>query len=598
MKKYIIRFLVIYLAYLLLGVVQKPLFLLFNGGTAVSAADWLAAIWHGLPMDCTMAGYLTLVPALLMIAALWCPGNKWIGKIEHNYFIWSVVIVGVCASLNTVLYGYWQFPLDSTPFFYFSTSPGAARASASMTDFVVSFIVFFCVVAPIGYFFKQVCKRHKIDVPHSQRAATTGVAALMLALLFIPIRGGFTVATMNPGRAYFCDRPLLNHAGVNPTFSVIYSLMHQNNFGEQFRYLPDPEAGRVFQRMHKPSATPADTIIDGRPDIYLIIAESFSAHLLPSLGGDSVAVKLDSLAINGLLFDNFYASSFRTDRALPAILGALPAQPNTSLMKFPAKLHGYTLPMALADNGYGLYYFYGGDINFTNMKAYIYSQQFDGVVCDQDFPPRQRQSKWGVHDGPLFARAWDHLKKTETANPQLLVIQTSSSHEPFEVPHAGRHADKRLNAFAYTDSCIGAFVDSVCTLDRPSLVVIVPDHYGCWPADLEGEQQRHRIPLIFCGTALTERGRRISRYGGQTDIAATVLGQLGIDASPFKFSRDMLGDIPEPFAFYSSPNAFAISDSTGTATVEIATGRVEGDSILAIKAKAYIQTLFDYLDSL
>ena len=69
----------------------------------------------------------------------------------------------------------------------------------------------------------------------------------------------------------------------------------------------------------------------------MIIAESFSAHLMPSLGGEPIAVRLDSIAQSGMLFTNFYASSFRTDRGIPAILSGFPAQPNTSLMKYVEK---------------------------------------------------------------------------------------------------------------------------------------------------------------------------------------------------------------------------------------------------------------------
>ena len=104
--------------------------------------------------------------------------------------------------------------------------------------------------------------------------------------------------------------------------------------------------------------------------------------------------------------------------------------------------------------------------------------------------------------------------------------------------------------------------------------------------------------MVFSGNALTRHGVRIDRFGSQPDLAATLLGQLGIDASDFVFSRDMLSDISSPFAFYSSPNAISLSDSTATATVDIVSGQITGDSVNADKAKAYLQKLYDYLDSL
>ena len=61
--------------------------------------------------------------------------------------------------------------------------------------------------------------------------------------------------------------------------------------------------------------------------------------------------------------------------------------------------------------------------------------------------------------------------------PMLRILQTSSSHEPFEVPYH-RLKDKRLNAFAYTDSVMGAIVREYRKLPRwkNTLIVFVPDH--------------------------------------------------------------------------------------------------------------------------
>lgn len=598
MLRYILKFLAIYLTFVLAGAIQKPVFLIFHGGEGLSAADWFEVIYHGLSMDCTVAGYLAAVPGLLMVAGIWLPRPAWLQHIMRGYNAVAAVLMSLAAVANIGLYGHWGFPLDVTPVFYFTSSPSAAAASAT-TGEIIGAIVGFLIYTDLIFMSLYLIDKHiTVDVSR-QRPVATVVGLLLVGLLFIPIRGGFTVSTMNPGRAYYSQNNRLNHAAVNPLFSLLYSATHQADFGSQFRYLDPEVADETFKAMTAKQTALTDTLFEGRPDIYLIIAESFSSHLLPCQGGEAVAVRLDSLARNGVLFDNFYASSFRTDRALPAILGAIPGQPNTSLMKYISKTEGRpSLPRSLKDAGYALSYYYGGDINFTNMKSYLVNCGFEDIVCDRDFPVKERTGKWGAHDHLLFDKALADIKSGNDAVPQLRVIQTSSSHEPFEVPYTSHHRAPAANAFAYTDSCIGAFADSVSRLPRKSLIVIVPDHYGCYPADIEGETTRHHVPLIFAGNALQHKGIRIHRHGSQTDLAATILGQLGIDATAFKFSRDMLADIPAPFAFYSSPNAIALSDSTATATVDISTGTVDGDSTAAVKAKAYIQTLYNYLDSI
>lgn len=69
----------------------------------------------------------------------------------------------------------------------------------------------------------------------------------------------------------------------------------------------------------------------------------------------------------------------------------------------------------------------------------------------------------GAHDHLVFNRLLEDLKAeaaegtAEEKTPHFRVLQTSSSHEPFEVPFR-RLENDRLNAFAYTDSCAGDFV--------------------------------------------------------------------------------------------------------------------------------------------
>lgn len=133
-----------------------------------------------------------------------------------------------------------------------------------------------------------------------------------------------------------------------------------------------------------------------RPDVLFIIMESFSSWLMTTLGGEpGVAVQLDSLAQEGVLFTNFYANSFRTDRGLVAILSGYPAQPTTSIMKYPRKTQSIpAIAGCLKNAGYRTKYYYGGDADFTNMRSYLMSSGFEDIVADRDFPVSERLSKW------------------------------------------------------------------------------------------------------------------------------------------------------------------------------------------------------------
>ncbi|MDE5940789.1 MAG: sulfatase-like hydrolase/transferase, partial [Muribaculaceae bacterium] len=433
MKRALLKMASVYLIYVAFFVLQKLLFACVYsrliGLTGIS--DIIDIIGHGLSMDCSMAAYLTVIPALLVIAGLWTR-RKWPRIAATGYFMATSACLSVITVLDLVLYGYWDFRLDMTPLFYFTTSPVAAMASAEWWQLPAGVAAMGLIGWGLYKLFAITVMR--IETDRSRRGVTTAVMALLTAALFVPIRGGFTVSTMNLSRAYFSSNQRFNHAAINPAFSLMYSATHQNDFASQYRFMSREEAAETLSALNA-TAMPDTTVCNGgdkpeflknrRPDIWLIILESFSAHLLESLGGENIAVNLDSLGREGIMFSNFYANSFRTDRALPAILSGFPSQPSTSIMKFVDKAgHLPSIAASLNSNGYRSSYYYGGDINFTNMKAYLVSSGFERIICDKDFSLKERASKWGAPDHLVFERALsDAAAGSDDDTPHFNVIQ-------------------------------------------------------------------------------------------------------------------------------------------------------------------------------
>lgn len=599
--KILLKYLAVFFTYVAAMAITKPVFLALYGGGA-SAADYFAVLRHGLGMDMSIAGYLTALPTLGMLVQMHA-GRRPYRIFEYVYYGLTSLIVSTCLVVNIGLYGYWHFPLDMTPVFYFTSSPSLALASAPVWQSVLG------VLAIVAYAAAMLCAFRfgamRIDISGTRRVWPHVLTVLLAGLLFLPIRGGLTVSTMNISHAYFSPREELNHAAVNPAFSLMYSASHQADFGGQYRFMPDEEAADELRALYGQAcdSIAADTLLaERRPDIYLIILESFSSHLFPSLGGEAVAEHLDSLAAEGVMFTDVYASSFRTDRGIPAILSALPGQPSTSLMKFADKASRLpSLASTLKENGYRTQYYYGGDANFTNMKAYLLATGFDGIVSDKDFTLGETASKWGAPDHVLFNRTIDDLRADTASAPLFAVIQTSSSHEPFDVPFRSRHVQPELNAFAYADSCAAAFIHAAMEIrpEREKLFVLIPDHQGAWPKEFKSPEERHRVPLIFYGNALAHKGLRIDATASQTDIAATLLANMGIDAGRFPFSRDILQPDTPKWAFYSTPSYICLSDSASTAHIELAADSlVAGPQAQGHAARAYLQKLYDYLDRL
>lgn len=626
MKKRILQFVITYALFVMLFLLQKPLFMaryhsLFS---SADAADMGRVMLHGLPLDFSLAGYLTIIPALVLIALCWSR-HRAIILTGHIYFAAVSLVMAVVCVVDLGLYEFWGFRLDATPLFYFLSSPKDAFASVSI-GFILIGLLAIIVLAIVQYLIlsRAVLNKHflyGVNSPTRRKRWLTTLSLLVLTtLLFIPIRGGVTVSTMNVGKVYFSDDMRLNHAAINPLFSLMESLSKQKDFASQYRFMDDREADAIFRTLQDPEAVVfspstaqqkmavpdttsgnSELLTTTRPHLVIIILESFSSHLMQRLGGRSdVAVNLDRIAGDGLLFTNFYANSFRTDRGLVSILSGYPAQPTTSIMKYPHKSQSLpSICRSLKRAGYSTHYYYGGDADFTNMRSYLKASGYETILSDHDFPLSERMSKWGVHDHLVLRRAMEDIRAYRSIEPTLRVIQTSSSHEPFDVPYH-RLQNPRLNAFAYTDSCVGRFIDDLrATPDwNKTLVVLVPDHQGCWPENMDNlSPERFRIPLILTGGALRLHGTNTT-YGSQTDIAATLLAAMQLPHGEFRFSKDLLAGAAPHFAFFTIPDAWGMATAENTIIYNNETERIvidrgskPGQNLK--RGKAYLQKLYD-----
>lgn len=573
----------------------------------VSFGNYFSVMWHGLPLDLSLAGYLTAIPGLILIASAWTQSSI-LRHIRQVYFGLIAFIMACIFIIDLGLYGFWGFRLDATPIFYFFSSPKDAMASVSFWFVLLGILAILIYAALLYYIFYMALIRERKPLKIPYRRQNISLTLLLLtAALFIPIRGGFTVSTMNLSKVYFSQDQRMNHAAINPAFSFMYSATHQTNFDKQYRFMDPKVADELFAEMLDKPVAATDSIPQllntQRPNIVFIILESFSTHLMETFGGQpNVAVNMDKFAKEGILFSNFYANSFRTDRGLASIISAYPGQPSTSIMKYPEKTDKLpSIPRSLKNAGYSLdYYYYGGDADFTNMRSYLISSGIEKIVCDKDFPLSERTSKWGAHDHVLFQRLLKDMKEEEQKEPFLKFVQTSSSHEPFEVPFH-RLDDKGLNAFAYADSCVGDFIKRYKELPqwKNTVFVLVPDHQGVYPYPIENPLDGQTIPLILLGGAIKEP-RVIDTYASQIDIAATLLSQLGLPHDEFTFSKDIMNPASPHFGYFTRPNFFGMVTPENQLvynleanTVQLDEGTEKGANLE--KGKAFLQKLYDDL---
>ena len=600
--KYLLSYFVLIWAYFL---VQKPVFMACNASKDYSIGDYLSVMWHGAGLDATTTGYLTILPFVLTVASVWFRHMPF-RKIMTPYYIVVMLLISVIFVSDLSLFAFWESKLDASVFIYID-SPKNAMASVSGAYIAARVALMLGLTALMSGLLWLVTPSNltKINMIGQQLLAT--LCALPVgALLFLVIRGGIRVSTANVGDAYFSTDQYLNLSAINPAFNLFASTERQARYEDEFNFYDEERRATLMKGLYPKSDVGTEYVLNtSRPNILVIFMESFGATMIERLGGEKgVAPNLERLADEGVFFSRIFANSFRTDRGTVCTFSGYPGLPTLSLMKVSNLCQSLpNIARTLGDAGYTTDFLYGGDINFTNMQGYLRAGGFHTITSQDDFSMSDRNySKWGVPDGLTFNRLFDMLKEREGAKkPWFTAFLTLSSHEPFEVPFK-KFDDAHYNAFAYTDHCIGEFIKRFKKTPqwKNTLIVLLPDHGTPYPKEGERFSPRYfRIPMIWAGGAVS-RKMTVEKIMNQTDLAATLLAQLGLKHGDFKFSRNVLSEsYNSPFAFYSFVNGFCFLDNTGVSVYDNASNKVffnvapESDSLRVEKGKAILQTLYD-----
>lgn len=605
MKKRIAYISLYFFTVLLIFILQKPLFMLYNGSIekGFGFADYMQVMIHGASLDAATAGYLTAFPFLLVLISIWFRKFP-LKKILYGYYILAAALISIIFVVDMALYTFWGFKLDASVFLYID-SPKEALASVSVGFILLRVLAILLLIALNSWVLLKITP----SVLTATRKRIAGTAGMLLlgGVLFIIIRGGVTESTSNIGQVYFSNEPFLNHSAVNPDFSLLSSMGKSQDFASEFNFFDEEKRAALFDGLYP--TTDGDSIIQvlntKRPNILIILMEGFGGAFVEPLGGlPDVTPHFNRLSKEGVFFTNCYANSFRTDRGTVCTFSGYLGLPTASVMKIPAKSR--TLPAiaeGLSKAGYKTDFLYGGDINFTNMKSYLLSTGYQRLTANTDFSlAEQTSNAWGVNDDITFEYLYNQLRNRKEEGPWHTAFLTLSSHEPFEVPYH-RLEDKIPNAFAYTDECLGKFVDRLKQTPawKDLLVICLPDHGFYYPREGSNAMPRfYHIPLLWLGGAV-KQPMQVDKIMSQTDLAATLLGQLGLEHTAFTFSRNVLGsDYKYPFAFYSFNNGFSFRDSTGVTVFDNNSGSIlfdepEADESRLDKGKAILQTVYDDL---
>jgi len=562
---------------------------------------------HGARLDISTIGYYLILPVLFAIISLYF-NRDW-----YRFFIrWYTYILIVFSTVVVVadanLYSYWGFRMDYTPMLYLKT-PGEAMASVSTLMVILFFVTIILISSFFIFFYNKLIDRLFSGLDRMRYWLPGMLFFLVLwGALLIPIRGGFGVAPINAGTVYFSKKMFLNHTAINAVWNVGTSAVTQKPVKNPYEFGDLKTASAIVDTLTSKAGITRKVLNTPRPNVMIIVLESFSGYLIGPTGGDTlVTPNFNRFIKEGVFFSEFYASGTRTDKAMPAILNGYPAQPAQSIIKEPKKSQSLpSIVKILIENGYTSSFWYGGEINFANFNSFVIGSGFHNIITKNNFNPVYYNSKWGVHDHILFKTLQDSMKSVK--EPFLDVILTLSSHEPFDVPmetvfEGKDDMTKYRNSIFYADRSLGTFIDWAKETSwwKNTLIVLVADHCARVSEEIpQYEQNVFKIPMLWIGGAVAQRGIRINKLGSQVDIPLTILNQLGIKGN-FPFAKDLLSDESRSFAFYTFNEGFGfITDSSAffydhKLKKQVSeTGKTP--EYAGLNGKAYLQVLFnDYL---
>lgn len=569
----VVGFLAATFAYwILLFATQRAVFLAINSSKAIDAplGELVLAFIHGLRFDISIWGYGSIFSLVVFLVAVWLCDLR---KVVRGMGIVLGALGGLFTFLlpaNSIAYNSWGHHADAAALGMLADSPELLFASMETQYEMIYLVVCGLMAVVFGVLLskmlnpvRKIMRRDDEDqdcaLSLRGKCVMAGIIASLAGLSIIPIRGGLGLAPLNTGMAYFSQVQFANHTAVNPIWNFLYSTKRAKSAEVRYDFMPDEDMEGRFSDMMRQDGEPAKILKSERPNVVIILLESFSAHGIRFLGGENATPCLDALTREGVYFDNVFASSDRSGKGLVAVMCGYPSLPTVRVIQFPQKTQNISfLAQKLRDNGYESQTFvYGGDINFNNFNSLVNQAGFDNIITENDFSHDQLGDKWGAHDEHTFAKLLETMDGQK--EPFFNFFFTLSSHEPYTVPMERKMSDDYLNSMYYTDHCLGQFFEQAKTKSwwDNTLFVLIADHGHQGPSRVGNtDRRRFNIPLILTGGAVAVRDSLVHTYGTQTDLANTLLSQMGIDASDFNFSRNLLIDDGKDFAFFDFTDGY------------------------------------------
>ena len=622
MKRLFLSLIRQYLFWMIFFFILRAIFLLsiikLVAADHIKTGEALLSFWYALKLDTATTGFILIIPAFLVFIQGLFKMN-WLNQVNKIFsfiliFCWTLI-----TAVELAAFPEWKFKLNTGTFVHLHNAKEAFYSISALQFF--SLLIFLTIVA--GGSFYLYARFFYLNLKDKCRFIIYPFVYLLIIFpaLFIMLRGGFNDIAISESSAFYSNHSILNWTSVNSGYHFAVNVMETSRYkkSNNYQFYDIREARKTVEDILKTEKDSTISILkNDRPNIVILLMESWTADLIESLDGrPGITPEFAKLEKDGLLFTQFYCSGNRSHEGIASLIGGYPALPYTTFTANPVKFPNFPSMVKILDQaGYHSSFYYGGQLDYGNLRAYLRFNQFEQLVEESDIDPSIPRGRLGVHDEYMYKRHIEGLNNMQ--KPFFSVFFTLSSHSPYDFPMepvidwAGTE-NQYINSAYYADKCLGEYFEMA--RKQPwfdsTLFIIIADHghnsYKNWRYE---SYEYHRIPLFFYGKVLNDefKGVKISRIADNSSLPKTILKQLNLPATEFGWGSNLFNPYSPEFAYVVLNDGYMWKSPEGEIVYSMMWKHFykkdfpegttpEKEESFIRKGKSYVQVLFqNFLD--
>ena len=538
----------------------------------ITFTSLLPSFWLGFRFDAKWIAIILLPIAILSVYPKFSPFYS-----ERNKRLWSYYL-----ALAT-LFVFFFFGADFGNFSYNHTRINASAlnfaedpvTSSKMLWESYPMVWILSALALTVFLMAKVFKKTHVQTlkRNSESNITYRKRWHALAILFLGwcLYGVFSFTPLKWKDAFVLNDNFKSYVALNPLQNFFTTLQFRKPSFDDAKakaYFPvianflQLDSQSISDKDYTREALPDSKALESRPNIVLVICESFSMYKSSMSGNPLNATPFfKSMCDSGLFFNRCFTPTFGTARGVFAIITGIPdVQLSEFSTRNPAAINQHTIINNFTD--YKKFYFLGGNSNFNNFEGLV--KNIDGIKLYQEGSYKEPAlNVWGISDKNLFLEAENVFAKQ--TKPFFAIIQTADNHRPYSIPLEDSDFEKKVisedtlvkygfeslqefQSFCYTDYCFKKLIDEGKKQSwfANTIFVFVGDHgvegesSQMYPdAWTSGRLSDEHVPLLFYSPQLISPQKR-NDVVSQIDVLPTLAGMLHMSYTNTTLGRDVL----------------------------------------------------------